>query len=295
MRPSRRSRLTPSPNVTFDAIGTHWQIDTVDPLPQPVFAQVLHRAEEYDRRWSRFRTDSVVHEMATAPGRYALGEDAPALLDLYRDLYEATGGGMSPLVGRVLEQWGYDRAYTLAPAASRAPVPAWDEAIHWDGDTLTTHHPVVLDVGAAGKGHLVDLIGDVLAAAEIDEFTIDASGDILQRGPRTLRVALEHPLDTAKAIGVATVSDGAICASAANRRAWPGAHHIIDAVTGHPTRRVIATWAVSSTALVADGVSTALFFADPAALAERFDVQWVRMLEDQTVQVSEGFSGEVFR
>ena len=41
---------------------------------------------------------------------------------------------------------------------------------------------------------------------------------------------------------IALVHDGALCSSATNRRAWgDGLHHVIDAMTGLPTRDVIAT------------------------------------------------------
>ncbi|MEY2847583.1 MAG: hypothetical protein RI885_248 [Actinomycetota bacterium] len=232
--------------------------------------------------------------MSLERGSWLLPDDAPPLLDLYRELYEATGGAMSPLVGRALEQLGYDRHYTLRSSGTPSPVPRWEDAIAWDGQTLTTVRPVVLDVGAAGKGRLVDLVAEVLAGAGIGRFTIDASGDILHRGGKALRVALEHPADATRAIGVALVGDGAICASASNRREWPGAHHIVDALTGVPTRRVIATWAIARETATADGLATALFFAEPAALERRFEFEWVRMLHDRSVESSAGFEGEMF-
>lgn len=263
-------------------------------LPTTVLHAVHRRCEGFDKQWSRFRDDSLVARIAESPGTWRLPDDAPPLLELYRRLYEATGGAVSPLVGRALEQLGYDRSYSLRPAGPVAPIPRWEDAIAWDGETLTTLAPVVLDIGAAGKGRLVDLVAEVLRGSGVLGFTIDASGDILHAGASPLRVGLEHPLDPSRAIGIAVVDGGAICASASNRRSWPGAHHIVDALTGVPTGRVIATWALARDAAVADGVATALFFADPEALGVEFEVEWVRMMHDQTVQSSAGFPGELF-
>jgi thiamine biosynthesis lipoprotein len=255
----------------------------------------MARIEAFDRTWSRFRPDSLVAGIAQRPGVWEFPDEAPALFELYRTLYLATRGAVSPLVGGALEALGYDRAYSLQPVAAPVTVPAWDEAFAWDGRHLTTHRPVVIDVGAAGKGYLVDIVCGLLSAAGHEEFTVDASGDIRHRGPRALRVALEHPLDISKAIGIARVTDGAICASASNRRAWGnGLHHIIDATTGLPTRHVIATWAIARTALVADGLATALFFADPAELALQIDFTWVLMHADGRVECSPNLDGEVF-
>ncbi|QAV70151.1 FAD:protein FMN transferase [Salinibacterium sp. UTAS2018] len=284
----------PSPSKQFDAIGAPWQIDTTEPLGSVVETAIAQRIELFDRTYSRFRDDSLVRTIAHTPGTYSFPADAPPLFELYRRLYDATAGAMSPLVGRALEELGYDRTYSLQPAAIRTRVPEWHEAISWNGSALTTLTPAVLDVGAAGKGYLVDLVAGVLAEHGVTTSTVDASGDILHRGAGELRVALEHPLDSSKAIGVVTVSNEAICASAPNRRAWAGLHHILDARTGQPTDRIIATWAIAPTALEADGLATALFLAEPAELKAEFDFHWVRMHSTGRVEHSADLPGEVF-
>jgi thiamine biosynthesis lipoprotein len=285
------------PPSDFTAIGTRWRIDTAEALAPAVLEEVLALCERFDRSWSRFRTDSLVHRMSVAPGSYDLPAEAPALMDLYRDLYEATDGAVNPLVGHALEQLGYDRAYSLRPTGAVVTVPRWEDAVSWDGRALHTRRPVVLDIGAAGKGYLADLVGEELRHHGIGSFTVDASGDILHApapGSAPLRVALEHPADPTRAIGVARLAAGALCASASNRRAWPGAHHILDALTGRPTADVVAAWAIAPTALVADGLATALFVADPVRLEERFEMQWVRMTSLGRIETSAGFDGEVF-
>jgi len=295
--PSNRSRLRPSPSETwaFDAIGAPWRIETAEPLDDDVRAAVAARVESFDRTWSRFRDDSLVSRIAREPGSWRLPAEAGPLLDLYRALYEATDGAVSPLVGRTLEQLGYDRAYSLRSAGPASAPPPWDDAIAWDGETLTTVAPVLLDVGAAGKGYLVDLVCGVLAEGGVDDVVVDASGDIRIMGSGVTRVALEHPLDTSKAIGVARLAHGALCASASNRRSWgDGLHHVIDATTGLPTSTVIATWVTAPTALLADGLATGLFFAEATRFVGLGDFSWVRMFSTGRVQHSPDFDGELF-
>ncbi len=251
--------------------------------------------ERYDRTWSRFRDDSLVSRIAREPGVWRLPAEAGPLLDLYRRLYDLSDGAVSPLVGRRLETMGYDRGYSLRPKARLAPVPRWEDALAWDGETLTTPKPVLLDVGAAGKGQLVDLVAAVLRDAGVDEYTVDASGDLAHAGRDAIRVGLEHPLDAAKAIGVIELRDRALAASATNRRAW-GAdlHHVLDATTGSPVRSVAATWAVADTAMLADGMATALFVTSVDRLRALDDVDWVRMRGDGTVDRSPGVRAQLF-
>jgi FAD:protein FMN transferase len=214
---------------------------------------------------------------------------------LYRAPHNATEGAMSPLVGARLENLGYDRDYTLTPREEAIDVPIWDDIMHWDGTRLVTSAPVLVDVGAAGKGYLVDLVAVVLRDAGIDEYLIDASGDLLHRGATPVRVGLEHPFDPTQAIGVCELSNAALCASAPGRRSWgQGLHHILDATTGLPTNTVAATWALAATGLLADGLATALFFAAAPALGAGARFEYVRMFPDSRIEYSRSFPGELF-
>jgi thiamine biosynthesis lipoprotein len=261
-----------------------------------VLEAIAARIEAFDRTYSRFRDDSLVTRVASTAGAHPFPADAGALFDLYRRLYAVTDGAVSPLVGRTLETMGYDRGYSLRPQATVASVPAWRDSLAWDGSALVAVRPVLIDVGAAGKGYLVDIVGALLIDRGIVDFVIDASGDILHSGDAPIRVALEHPLDASKAIGIVNLRGASLCASASNRRSWgEGLHHIIDATTGLPARRVIASWAIADSGLVADGLATALFFAEPARLAEEFDFDFVRMFADGRVESSSGLDGELFR
>ncbi|TKR24268.1 FAD:protein FMN transferase [Cellulomonas hominis] len=294
----------PEATAAFDAIGTRWTLDTAEPLPDAVLGAVRDRIDRFDRDWSRFRDDSWVAEVARGgAGSYRLPDDAGPLLDAYDEAARCTHGAVSPLVGRALEGLGYDAAYTLRPrrdadgSLRTAPAPDWRSAARRDGATLVLDEPALLDVGAGGKGYLVDLVSGVLAAHGVAEHVVDAGGDLrvagLGAGPLT--VALEDPRDTTRALGVLRLADGALCGSATNRRAWgEGLHHVVDARTGAPTADVLATWAVGDSALVADVAATALFFAEPDLVASRFDVRYVVLRADGSLRWSLGLDGEVF-
>jgi thiamine biosynthesis lipoprotein len=294
----------PGSSTGFDAIGTRWTLDTPDPLPVDVLAAVHERIARFDTDWSRFRDDSWVAEVARGgAGTYALPDDAGPLLDAYDVAARCTDGAVSPLVGRALESLGYDATYSLRPRRDAAGTLLTAAAPDWrtsarrsaDGRTLTLDEPALLDVGAGGKGYLVDLVAGVLGAHGLTEHVVDAGGDLRAAVPEPLTVALEDPRDTTRAIGVLRLTDGSLCGSATNRRAWaPGMHHVVDARTGAPTSDVLATWAVGASALVADVAATALFFAEPDLVASRFGIRYVVLRADGSVRWSLGIDGEVF-
>ncbi len=282
----------------FDAIGTRWQIDIPDTYSKSLQDEALRLIHEriavYDKNYSRFRDDSLVAEMSRAAGTYTLPEDAQPLFQLYEELYRITQGAFTPLIGQTLVDAGYDASYSLQPQ-SLSPVPRWEDTLLYSFPTLTLFRPALLDIGAGGKGYLIDIVGDILRACGIHTFCINAGGDILIAQPdRALAVGLEHPLRTQEVIGVAHIQHGSICGSAGNRRAWANFHHTINPHTLSSPHHILATWTVADNALLADALSTCLFFTDPEVLRRSFDFSYCILYADMTIDTSPDFPGEFF-
>ncbi len=286
----------------FEAIGTRWRIDTAEPLAASTIAAVDDVIDRFDREWSRFRPDSVVAALARSGGAVDAPVDAAAMLGLSAEASGATGGAVNPLVGGALARRGYDAGSSLVDRGAEPAPPGWQQMLTWSDGRLALSEPATIDVGALGKGRLVDLVSVALREASIEPFVVDASGDLIVHGlaeGAAERVALEHPNDPSRAIGVWEVSRGALCASAVNRRAWTGhdgggLHHVLDARTGEPVRTIVATWAVAGDAMTADAAATALFFDGGDAFAAAHDVEWVRMTSAGRVEWSRGCTAELF-
>ncbi|ALJ19815.1 FAD:protein FMN transferase [Microbacterium sp. No. 7] len=278
----------------LDAIGTRWQVQTFDVLSDTARDAVRGLIDAFDRDWSRFRDDSLVSALARGAGVVAAPPDTRALLDTYAALAEATAGAVNPLVGDALARRGYDAAYRFVDQGAEAAPSDWRTRLAWTDDSLLLTEPATLDVGAIGKGRLVDHVASLVAQWAEGPVVVDAGGDIVVRDGHE-RIALEHPYDTSRAIGVWEVTDAALCASATNRRAWgDGLHHVLDARTGEPVRRIAATWAVAHDAMTADAVATALFFDGGPEIAAEWDASWVRMTTDGRVDWSPRCDAELF-
>jgi thiamine biosynthesis lipoprotein len=278
----------------FEAIGTQWEIETDAELGPAARTAVEHAIAAFDRDWSRFRPDSLVSSLARGAGVVPAPPDAADMFALFAEAAEATDGAVNPLVGHSLEHLGYDADYSFR---SMGPLPAprdWRERLAWTSERMVLTEPAMIDVGALGKGRLVDIVLDIVAQWTEGDVVVDASGDIAMRGA-PVRIALEHPFDPSRAIGVVEVTDAALCASATGRRAWgDGLHHVIDARSGLPVRTIAATWAIAPTAMRADAAATALFFDGGPELAARWGVEWVRMTTDGRVEWSPAVRAELF-
>ncbi len=299
--PLNKSRATPahkaSPQKTyrFEALGVPWEIVTFKPLKANTL-DVLHRVvDEFDSLFSRFRPDSTVAEMARTAGTFSFPTYTLPLFELYESLYELTHGAVTPLIGSALEDCGYDATYSLKRKKLRS-IPHYQEVVQRKGSVLTTKVPVVFDVGAAGKGFLVDHLAQLLEREGHTHFTVDGSGDIYQKGGEGEVIGLEFPGKEGEVVGQFPLHNAALCASSVFRRAWAeDMHHIVDAQTMLPTKKYGATWVKADTALLADGLATALFFVEPNVLQSRYTYEYARMNRDNTIEYSKGFMDAFYK
>ena len=300
----RLIKLNPKPKLskppfTFEAIGTHWQIDINQPIKataaHKLLQKIQQRIELFDRHYSRFRSDSLVTRISQQTGTYELPEDARELFDMYAQLYMETNGAVTPLIGQLLSDAGYDASYSLQPKPLSS-VPSWQKTLDYRFPHLTVKQPVLLDFGAAGKGYLVDIIGRLLEEEGIHSFCINAGGDILQHSAenKALEIGLENPNNTAQAIGIAKITDQSLCGSAGNRRAWDTYHHILDPFKQASPQHIKAVWVAAPTALLADALTTCLFFVSPAVLAENHRFEYAIIYSDDSLTYSAHFPASFF-
>lgn len=285
--------------TTFEAIGTVWDVRIFDPLENiswvELSRQIQERIQVFDKAYSRFRSDSLITQMSKYAGAYSLPGDGFELLHFYELLYEATEGKVTPLIGQAMVDAGYDAAYSFEHHQMQAP-PKWEDVLTYDHGTITVKQPVLLDFGAAGKGYLVDIISDLIEAAGVRAYLINAGGDIMQRseGGKGVTVALENPQNTSEAIGTLELTNRSLCASAGSKRAWGDYTHIIDPATLLSPRNILASWVLADDTLTADGVATALFFSDPEVLQKDFKFSYALLNADMSLNYAPDFPVTVF-
>ncbi len=292
---------SPSTTFEFEGIGTHWTIDLYGIEPKAGYAKIerliKQRIEIFDKTYSRFRADSVITPLGIAAGSVELPEDSRLLFDFYKRIYDLTDGKVTPLIGDVLVNAGYDAEYSLKPQPQLKLAERWDDILEFDYPRLSVAKPTVIDVGAAGKGYLVDIVCQLLLDNGLEDFVVDAAGDmrhVSTNHQETLRVGLEHPRDEDAVIGVSTLNNKSICCSADNRRRWADMHHVMDPDSGQSTTEIIAVWVVTNDCMTADGLATALFFCDGQKLLKHFDFEYVLVKKDLSYETSPNCTIELF-
>ena len=285
-------------SFTFPAIGTTWQIDIDAQVSiekeSEIFFAIQKRIDDFDKTYSRFRSDSLVTKMSQESGEFVLPEDAKKLFELYYELYTATEGLFSPFVGQILVDAGYDADYSLTQKKELVAPPLWEQVIRYDAPVLFVKQTTLLDFGAGGKGYLVDLVAEVIESFDMVEYCIDAGGDILRKGRNTVRIGLENPRQFDEVIGVYTLGNGSLCGSAHNRRSWGDFTHIINPATLSSPKEIVAVWVYAQSALLADSIATCLFFVSPKKLQGIYDFEYLIMRDNNLIEKSSGFSAEIF-
>jgi FAD:protein FMN transferase len=285
---------------SFEAIGTSWMIDVFSPLPvekqRSIITQVKNRIEEYERVYSRFRSESIVSAMAKKEGEYTLPKDSRELLAVYKKIYTITEGAFTPLIGNVIEDIGYDKDYSLTPKETIRKAPAWEDVIDFHFPKFIMKQPAVIDFGAAGKGHIVDLVGKLMELQGICSYCVDAGGDMLYKSidKEPIRIGLEHPENLKQVIGVVEITNGSICGSAGNRRKWDKYHHIINPKTNTSPENILSVWVIAKKTIIADALATALFLTPAEKLLEHFEFEYAMLYKDYSLQKSKTFPGEIF-
>lgn len=288
-----------SRKIDFEAIGTLWSIDLIDLPTEFPFEEIVNlikgKIEEFDKLFSRFRKDSLVLEISQTKGIYNIPRENWEMIYLYKDLYELTKGLVTPLIGTLLEQSGYDRDYSLVAKKLEKPL-AWNQAITLDYPRIRIKKPILLDFGALGKGHIIDLISKLFFSYDIHNFCIDAGGDILYKTQKDnfLKIGLEHPDNSKQVIGVVSIKNESICASAGNRRKWGKFHHIMNPQTLKSADEIKATWVIADSAMLADALCTCLFFVEPEQINNRFSFEYLILYPNNSIKKSANFSAELF-
>jgi thiamine biosynthesis lipoprotein len=151
------------------------------------------------------------------------------------------------------------------------------------------------------KGYIVDLAADTLRSHDVSCALINAGGDIRAVGSKggvPWRIGVKDPGGRQRYLRTLHLSDMAVATSGSYENYFdPRArhNHLIDRDQASSPRRTVSATAVASSAMLADGLSTAFFVLEPKqaiALAESFrDVEAAILARGGRTFVSSGWAG----
>ena len=287
---------------------------TADP-PQAT-AAADRVAREFDRLESLlsvWKHGSDVVRLNAAAGRapVPVSRETLEVLAAARMASEMTSGKFDITFGALADIWKFDHDQDNSVpdrTAIEKRLPLVDyRALQVNaakGMAFITRPGVRVHLGGIGKGYAVDRAVDLLRAANLREFLIQAGGDIYAAGTNNgtpWKLGLADPRGDHSAFAALEVRDGTLSTSGDYERFFvkDGVrfHHLIDPDHGEPARLCRSVTIIADRATTADVLSTGVFIMGPEegmALIEQLpNVEGVIVTAANEVLISSGLKNRV--
>ena len=144
-------------------------------------------ARRVEQKFSRYRTDNIVHRLNHSAGKPVPVDDETAGLISYAvTCHELSGGLFDITSGALRRVWTFDggsRVPSEAEVSDALRYVGWNRAT-WENSTLTLPEGMEIDLGALGKEYAVDRAAALVAAEIQDPALVNFGGDLRAGGPR---------------------------------------------------------------------------------------------------------------
>lgn len=246
------------------------QVDGDDPWTASKLGKIAEaEALRIERKYSRYRRDSVLSQINSASGQpVGVDTETAALLD-YADQCHTLSGGRFDITSGVLRRaWtfdGSDRLPDVDMIQSLLPLVGWSK-VGWDGQRLTLPKGMEIDFGGLGKEYAVDLALQAVANTDNTPMLVNFGGDLRVTGPRAdgsrWRVMIEDVDQSDRPGSWLEMAGGGITTSGDARRFLEkdGVRygHILDPRTGWPVRNAPRSITVAAATCMEAGILSTL-------------------------------------
>lgn len=215
-------------------------------LAEALAAAVAECAWRIEKRFSRYREDSVVHEINVSNGRPLLVDEETAnLLDFAATLTRLSEGRFDITSGVLRRAWNFDGGDRI-PSQSQIDelleLVGWSK-VQWRRPELTLQPGMQIDLGGVGKEYAVDSAAAIAESmAPGVSCLVNFGGDVAVRSARRdgepWRVGVELADAAGSAERIVHLMRGGLATSGDSRRFvlkdGKRYSHILDARTGRP-------------------------------------------------------------
>ena len=264
-------------------------------------------ARRIERKFSRYRDDSVVSEINRNAGRtpVAVDEETVFLVERAIDLARRTEGRFDPTCGVLRRTWDFKRGRVPSAEEVSALLPLVDyrQLSVRDGTIFLRRPAMEIDLGGVGKEYAVDRIAGLLASEGVRSAVVSFAGDVRTLGGRgdgrPWAVGVVDPRDLRRCrLTVRVAGDAGIATSGDYERGFvvDGVryHHLLDATTGWPVHGIASATVVAADAMEAGRWATAAILLGPEAglalLENAPHVEGALILEHGDLLATQGMS-----
>ncbi|MET0660756.1 MAG: FAD:protein FMN transferase [Steroidobacteraceae bacterium] len=250
-------------------------------LARRLLDAVADCAWRIERKFSRYRTDSIVHRINQSGGEALfVDEETGNLLDFAATLTSLSDGRFDITSGVLRKAWtfdGGDRLPEQAQLDALLPFVGWQK-VDWQRPRLRLQPGMQIDFGGIGKEYAVDTAATLAdSIAPGTSCVVNFGGDVAvhhaRRDGQPWRIGIESVVHSGRATRLVNLSRGALATSGDSRRfvLKDGVRysHILDARTGWSVRDAPHSITVAADTCTQAGTLTTLAMLQ-GAHAEQF-------------------------
>ena len=259
----------PEARWTGTALGAGASLRVVGLAPEaaaPIFASVQHELARLEGIFSLYRPNSELSRLNETGRLERPSAELLEVLSLSGSLHHATGGAFDPTVQPLFAAnaaaAGLGRTVAPEEIAGARAATGWD-GVRFDSMSIRLERPgAALTLNGIAQGYVTDRIAALLKAHGLSDTLIDM-GEVAALGHRAdgqaWRAGVMAP--DGRLLHRLTLTDRALATSAPKGTVLdPDGRlgHIFDPVTGHEARAAAVIAVSAPSAVIADGLSTAL-------------------------------------
>lgn len=301
---SRQQQLHQHQYLTFGTIVTVTIAGSSDELTQQAFKILEEDFTLLHENWHAWKPGSLgrVNSLLPYGKPFATGPEMISMITKAQKISRDSEYLFNPALGKLIALWGFHQdqpekqaeTTTARIQALLKANPTLDD-IQINGIVLQCSNPAVqLDFGGFAKGYALNLAAERLLELGLENFIINAGGDLVAYGKhpqRPWKIGVRDPrkdsvlatIETRNGEGIFSSGDYERYYLEANKRR----HHIIDPRNGMPSEGARAVTVIHQDAALADAAATALMIAS--------DAEWRRIAKKlgitQVLRVND--SGEI--
>lgn len=228
----------------------------------------IDEVQRIERKYSRYRADSVVSTINAAAGKTTVrvDEETAALLD-YGAACHRSSGGLFDLTSGVLRRCWNFREPALPDAAALSAtlkLVGWNLARWRKPEIYLTKAGMELDFGGIGKEYAADRAAQACLAAGARFGLVNLGGDVRVFGPHpdgsAWQIGIVHPRNEGEVLARIALASGGLATSGDYERYFilDGRRycHVLNPHTGYPVSEVQSVSVIAPLCLVAGSVSS---------------------------------------
>lgn len=279
-------------------------------LPQDVANNAIDKGfaefERIDNLFSTYKKESGVSELNSDLEKVTVDSEIYFILKTCNEITKSTNGAFDAATGNIVDAWNF--------SSTQPQIPEYEvlsEAVensNWANVELSESNSVIkkkrirFNFGAIAKGYAVDKAALVLINLGINDFLINAGGEIKTSG-KNWKVGIQHPRRQTELIKSLLIEDYSVATSGDYEQYFElngkRYHHILNPKTGYPAMDIQSVTIVAKDNFVADAYATGVFVLGKdkgLALIESIEsIEGMIITESGEILTSSGFNKYVWR